>query len=118
LGALLFRVAGVAAHRPSEGKWPRGNMDRAAVLDHLENTPGKHLIIVDYLPIHNEDSEWVYNEANIDASPVVWARDMGEKDNQELLRYFHDREAWTIVVSDTFTTDLVTLSCKRINKLN
>jgi len=76
-------------------------MDRAAVLDHLENTPGKHLIIVDYLPIHNEDSEWVYNEANIDASPVVWARDMGEKDNQELLRYFHDREAWTIVVSDT-----------------
>jgi hypothetical protein len=40
--------------------------------------------------------EWVYNDSDIDHSKVVWARDMGDRDNQELLRYFHDRTVWKI----------------------
>jgi len=26
----------------------------------------------------------------------VWARDMGERENQELLQYFHNRQTWRL----------------------
>jgi hypothetical protein len=40
--------------------------------------------------------EWVYNAADIDGAKVVWARDMDLRNNAELLRYFHDRQAWSL----------------------
>jgi hypothetical protein len=42
------------------------------------------------------DHEWVYNDADIDRSKVVWARDMGIDANQELVAYFSDRNVWFI----------------------
>jgi hypothetical protein len=45
---------------------------------------------------HNFHHEWVYNDANIDAAKVAWARDMGNAANQELLAYFKDRHAWRV----------------------
>jgi hypothetical protein len=65
-------------------------------LHRLENTPGQHLIIVRYGRSHQSDPEWVYNAAEIDAAKVVWARDMGEQNNQELLQYFKDRNVWLL----------------------
>jgi hypothetical protein len=38
----------------------------------------------------------VYNEANIDAAPVVWAREMSEGKNRRLLRKLKDRQAWLL----------------------
>jgi hypothetical protein len=51
-------------------------------------------VIVRYQADHEPFAEWVYNEADIDASKVVWARDMDAKQNQELLGYFRDRQVW------------------------
>jgi hypothetical protein len=39
---------------------------------------------------------WVYNRADINGAKVVWAREMDEADNRELLQYFHDRRAWLV----------------------
>jgi hypothetical protein len=41
--------------------------------------------------------EWVYNEPSIDDARIVWARDMGDK-NQELLDHFPDRTVWRVTV--------------------
>ena len=38
----------------------------------------------------------MYNAADIDESKIVWARDMGDVDNEELLQYFHDRQVWRL----------------------
>jgi hypothetical protein len=46
------------------------------------------------------DREWVWNRASIDTAKVVWARDMGESQNQELLNYFPNRRAWRIAGDD------------------
>jgi hypothetical protein len=58
------------------------------------------LVIVRYQPTygveHDVDHEWVYNAADIDSAKIVWARDMGNQQNQELLRYFHDRRIWLL----------------------
>jgi len=93
---IVLRVAAVAAHIPIEQAWPRGNLERAAIMRNLERTDGKHLIFVTYSSDHDINQEWVYNRANIDASRVVWARDMGESENRKLIEYFRDRRVWRL----------------------
>ena len=93
---IVLRVTAVAAHAPVESAWPRGNLERADVVRQLEDLPGQHLVIVHYAPDHDLEREWVYNAADIDLSKIVWARDMGEMDNDELLQYFHTRHVWRI----------------------
>ena len=93
---IVLRVTAVMAHAQMEAAWPRGNLDRAAIAEKLERSDGRHLVIVRYGPRHDVDWEWVYNAADIDGSKVVWARDMGDGDNQELLNYFRDRTVWRL----------------------
>ena len=102
---IVLRVSAVLVHAKIEPPWPRGNLDRAAAVEKLEQTPGRHLVIVRYGLHHDVHWEWVYNAADIDGSKVVWARDMGERDNQELLSYFHDRTVWRLN-ADEFPTRL------------
>ena len=97
---LILRVSAVALHAPIEPPWPRGNLERVAIEKQLENLPGQQLVIVRQGPI-NIDKEWVYNDPDIPGSKVIWARDMGENDNAELLAYFRDRKPWLLVVSDS-----------------
>jgi hypothetical protein len=91
---ILLRLTAVAVHVQIEHGWPRGNFQRATILHQLQQLPGPQLVIVGYEPDHDPNSEWVYNDANIDSSQVVWARDMGKDGNRELLSYFSDRKIW------------------------
>ena len=93
---IVLRVAAALTHTPIEPAWPRGNLERASLLQRLQQLPGQQLVIVDYGPQHNVDHEWVYNDADIDAAKVVWARDMGKNNNQELLQYFRNRNVWRV----------------------
>ena len=93
---VILRLTAIVTHTPIEQKWPRGNLDRASWLRKLENLPKEQLVIVHYAPDHKPDNEWVYNAADVDHAKVVWARDMGEEANQELLRYFRNREVLTL----------------------
>ena len=93
---ILLRVTAAGIHFPIEPAWPRGNLERAAILRQLQQLPETQLVIVRYGPHHDLDREWVYNEADIDAAKVVWARDMGRSGNQELLDYFRNRQAWVV----------------------
>jgi hypothetical protein len=95
--ALTFlRVGTVAAGVHIEPRWPRGNLARAAILRQLEDSPGRHLVIVSYGPEHDLDHDWVYNAASIDVAKVVWARDMGAAENADLQHYFPDRRVWRL----------------------
>ena len=97
LSMVLIRVAAAAAHTPIDGAWPHGNLDRAHLVQTLKQTPGRHLVIVHYdlRPENDRAQELVYNDADIDGSKIVWARDMGPQ-NLELIRYFHDRHVWLV----------------------
>jgi hypothetical protein len=97
---FVLRICAAVTHTAIEPAWPRGNLDRAAIIQQLGHRSGDHLVLVRYQPTygvnHDVDHEWVYNEANIDAAKIVWARDMDDSQNQELLRYFRDRHAWLL----------------------
>jgi len=95
------RAAALPLHIPTGPRWCwyntlPGNLNRARILAQLDATPGQHLVIVHYEPQHDTDWEWVYNDADIDHSKVVWARDMGAAQNEELIDYFKNRRVWAI----------------------
>jgi len=66
---------------------------RIMVAQELAGIPGQLLVFVHYTPQHIFQDEWVYNQADIDASRVVWARDLGPEENQKLLPYYPHRIA-------------------------
>ena len=101
LAMVVLRVAAVLTHVKIEPPWPRGNQARAQIEQRLEKSPGRHLVLVRYSVNHNPDNEWVYNAADIDHAKVVWARDMGERDNQELLNYYRDRDVWLLTADES-----------------
>ncbi len=98
---ILLRVSAVLLHVQIDYAWPRGNLERSEIKRELSRFPGKQLVFVSYGPDHNFDREWVWNDAEIDSSKIVWARDMGATGNQELLSYFGDRRVWRVNGDDS-----------------
>jgi hypothetical protein len=104
---LALDVANDVRHRKCDPlRWPcEGDPSRVAIAEKLQNTPGKHLIVVRYEGDHNIHDEWVYNGAEIDAAKVLWAREMDAEQNGKLFAYFQDRTIW-LVTPDTDNTYL------------
>jgi hypothetical protein len=69
---------------------------RIVVNEQIAKIPGRVLIFVRYWPQHIFQEEWVYNEADIDGARVVWARDLGEPENEKLRHYYSDRTVWLL----------------------
>jgi hypothetical protein len=40
--------------------------------------------------------QWIYNDADIDGSRIVWARDMGADENTKLKEFFRERTVWRL----------------------
>jgi hypothetical protein len=102
---IMFLLASLAAplhiplsqsHVPAWDQRGPNSFGRAATQFQLEHLPGDQLVIVRYRPDHNAFAEWVYNDAEIDDSKVVWARDMDPEKNEELIQYFKDRNVWLL----------------------
>jgi len=70
------------------------NARRLKIEDRLCTDLKNHLIFVQYTGSQLPHEEWIYNRADIDAAPVVWAQDQGPAANEELVRYFKNRRAW------------------------
>ena len=74
------------------GSWAH----RTPVIEQLSHEDGRHLVIVRYNSAHFVHTEWVYNEADINAAKIVWAREMDDAHNRELIEYFKDRRIWLL----------------------
>jgi hypothetical protein len=72
------------------------HLERDAIAQRLHAAGGRHLVIVRYQPKHDPFKEYVFNDADIDRSEIVWAHDMGPADNAELRRYFPSRRVWLL----------------------
>jgi hypothetical protein len=77
----------------SQDGWPHA---RARIAADLARTGAKHLVMVRYAPRHQLGWEWIYNAADIDAAPVVWAADMDAAANARLFDYYKDRQVWLL----------------------
>jgi hypothetical protein len=96
--AVLF-FAGAAWHvarRAGESRHQGFAVRRRDAIRRIESEGGRHVVVVRYGPNHDVHEEWVYNHADIDGSTVIWARDMGDARNGELLDYYRDRQVWLL----------------------
>ena len=60
---------------------------RGQALKQLNATGGKHLVLVRYSPQHRFDFGVVFNDADIDHSPVIWARQGDAASNEALAKH-------------------------------
>lgn len=107
---LVMAVVRVAADPLHLGppEWPTGGWDiawygpqhfgteRAGIEARLSHLPGDQLVFVRYWGNHHIYDEWVYNRPNIDDSKVVWAWDMGYRENLELIHHYRNRTVWLV----------------------
>ena len=78
-------------------RWPSTEgVVRAGILRTLKDSDGQHLIFVRYGLRHDTGDEWVYNEADIDASRIVWARELDRASNSKLMAHFRNRRVWLV----------------------
>ena len=99
---LLFTIAGllcIQGRGQDAGRiWEvrRDLSPRMIAMSEAMKYGGPQLIFVRHAPNYVESNdECVYNSADIDASKIVWARDMGEVKNQKLMAYYkHARKTW------------------------
>lgn len=101
MGVQLILIAYVALGIACLIPWGASRLqgwqhERARIQQELEQAGGQHLVIVHYEPTHSYHQEWVYNAADIDHSPVVWARETG--DLESLLNYYPYRQVWRLEV--------------------
>ena len=77
---------------------PEWALERARIEQQLLEQGGRHLIMVDSgRPVaYDLHAEWVYNAAQIDAAPIVWARSMGQAKDERLSAHFRGRSLWRL----------------------
>lgn len=94
LQVVLLGHACITLSRATGGEWAKR---RSEIEASLAASGGKHLVLVRYSENHNYHQEWVYNLANLDSSPVIWARsDRKEWDAALLEEFAADRSIWVL----------------------
>jgi MFS family permease len=73
-----------------------GNMNKRRITETLQRVPGRHLVFVTAKTDENNLFQWIYNDADIDASPIVWARDLGPQRNALLQAHLEGRQVWMV----------------------
>jgi hypothetical protein len=99
--AILWVSLGFCAHQVIVEMFLMKHTDapiatKPLLIERLQKQAGPQLVIVRYGAKHGVDQEWVYNRADIDASKIVWAQDMGTAKNQELVDYYRGRKIWLL----------------------
>lgn len=92
LGLLIAVDLSMLSQARELRRSPPSEWRRAAILRDLVADPVGDLVIVRYGPNHVMNYEWVYNRADVDSSPVVWAHDLGAARNRELIAFYPDRK--------------------------
>lgn len=104
---LILRIAAQNLHLPytqtvNYQSWccrVEGNLNKTRVTRELiaQGPSQRHLVFVRAKTDWRNFLQWIYNDADIDASRIVWARDLGEERNAELVEYYKgSREVWML----------------------
>ena len=92
---VISQARAIARHQTPDQTQGRNTLKETAEEQLLAMRPGHHVIFVRYTG-PSPHLEWVYNPADIDAAPVIWAQDLGLEENERLRRYYPGRSFWLL----------------------
>lgn len=70
---------------------------RVQIIEYLKSKGGKHLIFLETDEANPADSRfYVYNEADIEASAIIWAHNSSDSENRVLIENFQNRKFWLL----------------------
>lgn len=90
---IVCSVATRIDHRSSASDW---NRVRAEIQEDLQESGASHLVLVYYGEGHSPHDQWIANGADLAHEQVLWARDLGEVTERELLPLYPDRFVWRL----------------------
>jgi len=93
-GELASSAWHVYNHTTADQVQPANSRRGFIEKDLLERGAEEHVIFVRYTGRDSPHAEWIYNPADIDKSPVIWAQDMGAENNKKLMEYYRGRSFW------------------------
>lgn len=73
---------------------------RQLLADALLTKEGKHIVFVRMQEPYYLHHGWVFNEADLDKSRILWAWDRGPQENARLRTHYPDRKAVLVIISD------------------
>jgi hypothetical protein len=100
----------IATHRTADQLHAKEAPKHSVEQQLLEKQPGRHVIFVRYTGLRSPHQEWIYNPADIDAAPVIWALDLGQIENERLLRYYAGRSFWLLKPNESKPDESMILS--------
>ncbi len=94
-GESIARQTVAKVSSPAQALFSTGHTTpRSSVLEYLRNRSGTHLVFVRYSAEYSIHDEWVYNPADMNSAPVLFAHDLGFEKNGELIERHPDRFVW------------------------
>ncbi len=100
LAVICFWLLGAQVLYASHDRpWMRQQewvQERKVIAQRLANTGERHLVLVQYGSDHNVHQEWVYNGADFEDAPVLWARSMGPEADARLAQTYDSRVTWRL----------------------
>jgi hypothetical protein len=99
-----FGVLSIAYARSSrsEGWEVSWAEKRVEIIRQLESQPQQDIVFVRYPPNFNVHSEWVFNDADIQNTPVLWVRWGTTELNQRVTTAYPNRKVWLLQFNEKF----------------
>ena len=96
---VASEARGIATHRTMFRHQVQTLRD-SAEKELFETSLAYQVIFVRNTGIQSPRDEWIYNRADMDGAPLIWAHDMGRIENGRLLRYYAGRSFWLFKPDD------------------
>jgi hypothetical protein len=100
IGAFAWALVAKPAVQTRNASAHRWHYTRAAIAADLSSKPTKALVLVRYGPRHSHHKEWVQNDADLDATRVLWAHDDDDDETAALVADEPERDVYSLVVDD------------------
>ncbi len=99
---VMMTHAGIRLYKQEPVQITKPANARKEIIEQMlrDKKGGQNVIFVHYTKTKTPHEEWIYNRADIDASDVIWAHDMGPAENRKLIGYFKGRSFWKMSPDD------------------
>lgn len=94
--SMAIDPCGVSDKYGMEGR----QLERARLTTELEKIPGEHLVFIHFHMRDTGNNFWIYNDPDLAHSRIIWAHDMGDAENQQLIRLYPNRHVWFVDKDD------------------